>query len=184
MSQSSYLPIVWLKTPIYFCLHQSSCLLMYVSKLLSTTICLHEFWTIYEFWNSSRAWFILPYNICKSVSKVMNFQARQSSSSMCHNLFTGTITVRVHKRNVSPQNHSYDTTLNDHYVYRFIYFGEFIFSFNTHIFCDCLQFGWFKHVLKCPQTCFMNVVPLRNFIEKKSIGITIFVQIDSYFNHK
>jgi len=157
---------------------------MYVSKLLSTTICLHEFWTIYEFWNSSRAWFILPYNICKSVSKVMNFQARQSSSSMCHNLFTGTITVRVHKRNVSPQNHSYDTTLNDHYVYRFIYFGEFIFSFNTHIFCDCLQFGWFKHVLKCPQTCFMNVVPLRNFIEKKSIGITIFVQIDSYFNHK
>jgi hypothetical protein len=48
----------------------------------------------------------------------------------------GTITVGVHKRNVSPQNHSHDTTLNDHYVYRFIYFGEFIFSFNIHILCD------------------------------------------------
>jgi hypothetical protein len=30
---------------------------------------------------------------------------------------------------------------------------------------------------------FLNV-PLHNFIEKESIGITIFVQIDSYFNHK
>ncbi len=136
MFQSSCLPIVCLKTPIYFCLHQSSCLLVSVSKLISTIVYLHEFWTIYEFWNSSQAWFTLPYNICKSVWKVMNFQVPQSSSSMCHNLFVGTIIVGEHKRNVSPQNHSHDTTLNDHYVYWFIYFGEFIFSFNTHILCD------------------------------------------------
>jgi hypothetical protein len=43
-------------------------------------------------------------------------------------------TFEVHKRNVSSQNHPQNTTLNDHYVYRFIYFGEFIFSFNTHFF--------------------------------------------------
>jgi hypothetical protein len=48
----------------------------------------------------------------------------------------GTITVGVYERNVSPQNHSQDTTLNDHYVYQFIYFGEFIFSFHTNILCD------------------------------------------------
>jgi hypothetical protein len=48
----------------------------------------------------------------------------------------GTIMNAIHKRNVSPQNHSQDTTLNDHYVYQLIYFGEFIFSFNTHILCD------------------------------------------------
>ncbi len=42
----------------------------------------------------------------------------------------------VHKRNVSPQNHSQDTILNDHYVYRFIYFGEFILSLDIHILCD------------------------------------------------
>jgi hypothetical protein len=53
---------------------------------------------------------------------------------MCHNLFAGTIIIGVHKRNVSPQNHSHDTILNDHYVYQFIYFGDFFFSFNTHIF--------------------------------------------------
>jgi hypothetical protein len=78
------------------CVSQSSYLPLYVSKLLSTslvsklisiTIYLHEFWKVYEFWSSSQAWFILPYNISKSVSKVMNFQAPQSSSSMCHNLF-------------------------------------------------------------------------------------------------
>jgi len=189
MSQSSCLPIVCLKALIYFCLCQSFCLLVYVSKLLSTTICLHQFWMIYEFWNSSQAWLTLPYNICKSVSKVMNFQAPQSSFFMCHNLFVGIIIIKVHKRNVSPENHSHDTTLNDHYVYQFIYFGEFIFSFNIHILCDwngfdCLWFGWFKHLLKCLGTCFRNVVPLRNFIEKESIGIIIFVQIDSYFNQK
>jgi hypothetical protein len=197
LSQSSCLPmsvsksyiLMCLKAPIYFCLHQSFYLLLYVSKFLSTIVYLHEFWMIYEFWNSSQAWFTLPYNICKSVSKDMNFQAPRSSSFMCHNMFAGTMIIRVHKRNVSLQNHWHDTTLNDHYVYQFIYFGELIFSFNIHILCDwngfdCLWFGWFKHVLKCLGTCFRNVIPLRNFIEKESIGITIFVQIDSYFNHK
>jgi hypothetical protein len=82
------------------------------------------------------------------------------------------------------QNHSQDTTLNDHYVYWFIYFGEFIFSFNSQFLCDwngCdyLWFGWFKHVLKCPKTRLKNVVPLHNFIEKESPRITIFVPIDS-----
>jgi hypothetical protein len=33
-------------------------------------------------------------------------------------------------------------------------------------------------------THFRNFVPLLSFIEKESIGIAIFVQIDSYFNHK
>jgi hypothetical protein len=90
---------------------------------------------------------------------------------------------------MSHQNHSKDTTLNDHYVYQFIYFGEFIFSLDTHILydwngCDCFLFGWLKHVLKCLGICFNNVVPLCSFIEKESIGIAIFVQINSYFNHK
>jgi hypothetical protein len=97
--------------------------------------------------------------------------------------------VGVDKRNVSPQNHLQDIILNDHNVYWFIYFGEFIFSLDTHIFydwngCDCLWFGWFKHILKCPRTHFKNVVPLWSFIEKETTRITIFVQIDSYFNHQ
>ncbi len=33
----------------------------------------------------------------------------------------GTFIVGVHKRNVSPQNHSQNTTLNDHYIYEIIY---------------------------------------------------------------
>ncbi len=92
----------------------------------------------------------------------------------------GTIIVGIHKRNISPQNHSHDTTLNDHYVYQFICFGEFIFSLDIHIFYDWngrdfLWFGWFKHVLKCPETHLRNVVPLHNFIEHELTIITIFV---------
>jgi hypothetical protein len=86
--QSSCLPILCLKALICLCLRQSFCLPMYFSNLLSIIICSHEFWKVYEFWSSSQTWFILPYNICKSESKVMNFQALQSSSSMCHILFT------------------------------------------------------------------------------------------------
>ncbi len=33
----------------------------------------------------------------------------------------GTFTVGVYKRNVSPENHSQDTTLNDQYTYEIIY---------------------------------------------------------------
>jgi hypothetical protein len=104
-------------------------------------------------------------------------------------IFQGTILVGVHERNVSPQNHFQDIILNDHYVYQFIYFGELIISLDTHIICDwngcdCLWFGWFKHVLQCPRTHFKNIVPLRSFIEKEWTRITIFVQIDSYVNHK
>jgi hypothetical protein len=47
----------------------------------------------------------------------------------------GTFMVRVHKRNVSPQNHSQDTTLNDHYVY-VIYLVDFIFSLDSHMLLD------------------------------------------------
>jgi len=64
LSQNSCLPIVCFKALVYLCLHQSSCLPMYVSKLLSTTIYLHEILKVYEFWSSSQAWLTLPYNIC------------------------------------------------------------------------------------------------------------------------
>ncbi len=87
VSQSSCLPMFVSIFFVYFCLRQSSCLPMYVSKLLSTTTCLDEFWKVYEFWSLSQAWFTLPYSICKNVSKVMNFQALQSSSFVCHSLF-------------------------------------------------------------------------------------------------
>jgi len=83
--QSSCLRVCF-KAPICMCLFQSSAYQLCVSKLLFTSIyvkalayqcmsqkllfsivCLHEFWKVYEFWSSSQAWFILPYNICKSV---------------------------------------------------------------------------------------------------------------------
>ncbi len=85
-----------LKVHVCMCMSQSPCLLLSTSKLLSTnvvskhlstTMCLHEFWKVYEFWSSSQAWFTLPYSICKNVSKVMNFQTPQSSSFVCHSLF-------------------------------------------------------------------------------------------------
>jgi hypothetical protein len=41
--QSSCL-LMCLKVHVCLCLHQNSCLLMYLSKLLSTSVCLHEFW--------------------------------------------------------------------------------------------------------------------------------------------
>jgi hypothetical protein len=44
----------------------------------------------------------------------------------------GTFMVGVHKRNVLPQNHYHDTTLNDHYVYEI----EFFFPLDNHIFLD------------------------------------------------
>jgi hypothetical protein len=34
------------------------------------------------------------------------------------------------------QNQFQDIILSDHYVYQIIYFGEFIFSLDTHILCD------------------------------------------------
>jgi len=173
-----------------------------VSKLLSTFVCVKFF--VYLCMSQS---FYLPLFVYMNFGRFMSFEIHHKHGIFYHIIFAkvyqrlwifkllkvhllcATIIIKVHKRNVSPQNHSHDTTLNDHYVYQFIYFGEFIFSFNTYILCDwngfdCLWFGWFKHVLKCLGTCFRNVVPLRNFIEKVSIGITIFVQIDSYFNHK
>ncbi len=48
----------------------------------------------------------------------------------------GAITVGVHKRNVSPQNHFQDIALNDHYIYGIICLVDFIFSLDTHIFFD------------------------------------------------
>jgi hypothetical protein len=42
--------------------------------------------------------------------------------------------VGAHKRNVLPQNHFQDITLNDHYIYKIIYLVYFLSSFNTHIF--------------------------------------------------
>jgi hypothetical protein len=41
--------------------------------------------------------------------------------------------VGVHKRNVSPQSHSQDTTLDDHYVYEIIYLVKFFNLLNNHI---------------------------------------------------
>jgi hypothetical protein len=46
----------------------------------------------------------------------------------------GAITVGVHKRNASPQNHSQDITLNDRYIYKIIYLVDFLFSLDIHIF--------------------------------------------------
>jgi hypothetical protein len=43
--------------------------------------------------------------------------------------------VGVHKRNVSLQNHSQDTTLKDHYIYRLIYLVD-CFSLSIHIFVN------------------------------------------------
>jgi hypothetical protein len=48
----------------------------------------------------------------------------------------GAITIGVHKKNVSPQNHSQDIILNHHYIYEIIYLVNFIFSLGTHIFLD------------------------------------------------
>ncbi len=45
----------------------------------------------------------------------------------------GAITVGVHKRNVSPQNHFQDITLNDNYIYEFFFLID-IFSLNTRFF--------------------------------------------------
>jgi hypothetical protein len=63
--------------------------------------------------------------------------------------------VGVHKRNVSPQNHSHDITLNDHFVYLFIIlvnlFFHLIFIFFV-IFCDLddlnMSLNVFEHVLR------------------------------------
>jgi len=43
------------------------------------------------------------------------------------NTILGTFIVGVHKRNVSPQNHFQNTTLNDHYTYDIIYLVDFFF---------------------------------------------------------
>ncbi len=59
-------------------------------------------------------------------------------------LILGTFMVGVHKMNVSPQNHSQDTTLYDHYVYKIIYLVKFPFYWiityflikMVAIFCD------------------------------------------------
>jgi hypothetical protein len=45
-----------------------------------------------------------------------------------NNGLMGTFMVGVHKRNVSPQTHSQNTTLNGYYIYKIIYLVDFIFS--------------------------------------------------------
>jgi hypothetical protein len=45
----------------------------------------------------------------------------------------GPITIGAHKKNVSPQNHLHDSTLNDHYVYQIIYLLIIYFSLDIHI---------------------------------------------------
>jgi hypothetical protein len=49
LSQNFCLPTMYLKVFVYFCLRQSSYLRMYVSKLLSTIVYLHELWKVFEF---------------------------------------------------------------------------------------------------------------------------------------
>jgi hypothetical protein len=44
--------------------------------------------------------------------------------------------VRVHKRNVSPQNHFQNNTLNDHYIYEIIYLVDFLFSLDNYMLLD------------------------------------------------
>jgi hypothetical protein len=106
---------------------------------------------------------------------------------LCHQKMTRVRWVRVHNRIVSPQNHCQNTTLNDHYIYKIIFLVDFLNIRYSHTFWfggDFLWFGWLKHVLKCPERWFRNRVSLHNFIEKDSIGLTIFIQIAPYFNHK
>jgi hypothetical protein len=45
----------------------------------------------------------------------------------------GPFKVGVHKRNVLPQNHFQDITLNDHYIYTIIYLVYFLSSLDIHI---------------------------------------------------
>jgi hypothetical protein len=44
--------------------------------------------------------------------------------------------VGVHKRNVSSQNHSQNTTLDDHSVYEIIYLVNFLFLLDNHVLLD------------------------------------------------
>jgi len=48
-------------------------------------------------------------------------------------LLLGAITIGVHKKNVSPQNHFEDIILNDHYIYKIIYLIDFFCSLDIHI---------------------------------------------------
>ncbi len=47
--------------------------------------------------------------------------------------------------------------------------------------CDL---DYFNMSFKCFETWLKNRVPLKSFIKKESIGMTKFVQIASYLNHK
>ncbi len=96
----------------------------------------------------------------------------------------GRFTIGVHKRNVSPQNHSQNTTLN--YIYEKIYLVDF-YMLDIHIFWLkwwwFLWFGW----LTCPWMSWMMVhqqCPLSQFYWKRPTWLTIFVQIVPYFDHK
>jgi hypothetical protein len=51
----------------------------------------------------------------------------------CQIPLLGSFMVGLHKRNVSPQNHSPDSTLNEYYIYQIIYLVDFSFSLDTHI---------------------------------------------------
>ncbi len=42
-------------------------------------------------------------------------------------IYRGAIMVGVHKRNVSPQNHSHNITLNDNYIYEIIFLVDSFF---------------------------------------------------------
>ncbi len=55
----------------------------------------------------------------------------------------GPFMVRVHSKNVSPQNHSQDTTLNDQYIYEINFLEDFFYYILMYflikmvvIFCD------------------------------------------------
>jgi hypothetical protein len=47
----------------------------------------------------------------------------------------GQFMVGVHQKNVSPQNHFQDITLNDHYIYEIIYLVD-VFLIHTHVLLD------------------------------------------------
>jgi len=57
-------------------------------------------------------------------------------SLVINNLFLGTFTVGVRKRNVSLQNHFQETTCNDHYTYKIIYLVDYFYSLDIHILLD------------------------------------------------
>jgi hypothetical protein len=47
-------------------------------------------------------------------------------------IYEGPFTIGVHKKNVSPQNHSQNIALNDHYIYKIIYLVDFFFIGYSH----------------------------------------------------